>query len=245
MTLSPSSPNISAEMEALSEAERAQVGWVTSAPIDRITFIPLRVGKRKIGDAFQHEAPAFRSGFLSVFERVLRSRFGTQLSQSNGHLLDGNDAVMTALETAVKEVDMSQLATRPTPLRVELPEEAETALAELGGAALFLRAEAHYLGGGTRFVRAAVPVLLTAASAAGGMAAAGSIGSPVFVYTVHGPLPTQDTVVAQAFLVHSETRELLWLGQAMLPRHYKDSGAIDEVARRLAEQVPSAFLKKD
>lgn len=241
-SLSPSSAAVNATLQPLSDVEKQAAGWVTSAPIDRFAVVPVRVGTRQIGKDFQAQAPEFNKNFVSSFQHVMQTRFGQHVSAPHRSSLEGSAAVMGALEAAVKGIDMSQLSARATPLVINLPPEARAAMADIGGAVLFLRAEAYYLGGGARFARVAVPVLLTVAGAAAGASAAHATGAPVYAYNVYGPGPTQDSLVAQAFLVHSQTRELLWFGQAVAAAHYEASGVTEQVASRLAEQVPSAIL---
>jgi len=245
-TLSPSSPIVTARLEPLSDAEKKAAGWVPSASIDRISVVPVRIGTQQIGDTFQPDSPEFRNSFITTFQGVMQRRFGNKSSTASVAALEGNAAVMEALEGAVKGVDMSQLAARPTPVVIDFPAEVRTAMTREGGAVLFVRAEAHYLSGGARFARVAIPILLSAASAAAaGVAAAQASGPSFYPYYILGVAPTQDLVLAQGFLVHAQTRELLWFGQATALAHYEDSGVTSRVAEKLAEQVPAAVLNRN
>ena len=66
---------------------------------------------------------------------------------------------------------------------------------------LLVRTEAHYLGKGAIFARAAVPLLLSAGSAAGGYAAAQSTGASFYTYSIYGGIPSTEGILVHMFLL--------------------------------------------
>ena len=75
----------------------------------------------------------------------------------------------------------------------------------------------------------------------GSAAEAQATGSPGYIYPVFGARPNSDTVRARMFLIHSETRELLWVGQVLMPAYFKHKQVVETTARKAAEQAPTAW----
>ncbi|MGO9199651.1 MAG: hypothetical protein ACLQM8_03820 [Limisphaerales bacterium] len=246
--VSPAAPEIKAELAALTEAQKAELAWFVSPPCRRLTVVPMRVGIKKAGAKGEgleasSDAAGFTSRFLTAFEAAVKRRFGAQAAWAAPAELAGEE-FWQQLARQLNGLNVSMIGFTPAPRRLEFPAAAQASLAALDGAVLLVRAEARYLGAGRLISRAAVPLLLTAGSAAGGYAAAKSAGASFYTYSVFGPPASSDAILVQMFLVHTGTRELMWFGQLLMPQYYKQPQVTENTAARAAEQVPSAFLEK-
>jgi hypothetical protein len=247
--LLPTASEIKADLIPLTDAQKHEQAWFASTPCHRLTVVPVRLGIKKVSSKGEEletssNAAEFTNRFLTTFESKIKARFAQQatlLTQTNL----ASEAFWQQLSRQMKGVRISTIGFTPVPIKLNFPADINAQLDELDGAILFVRVEAHYVGKGAIFMRAAVPILLSAASAAGGMAAAQSAGSPVYVYNVYGGMDTSsDLILVQMFLVHSHTRELMWYGQVAMPAFYELEHVTEKTATKAAEQVPAAFLEK-
>jgi hypothetical protein len=244
--LSLAASEIKAELVPLTEAQKRDLGWFVSPPCRRLTVVPVRMGVQKIGSntnrfAVSPEAEAFTNRFLTAFRTTMSQRFGSQAALAQPAALV-TEAFWQRLAGLMQGISVATIGYTPVPKRLEFMADENASLAALDGAVLLVRAEARYVGGGTVFVRTAIPLLLTAGSAAAGYSVANATGSPSYTYTVFGPAPSSDAVLVQMFLVHSGTHELMWFGQVILPQYFKHPQVTEKAATKAAEQVPAAFL---
>jgi hypothetical protein len=247
--LSPDAPEIKAELAQLTEDEKQKLGWFVSPPCYRLTVVPIRLGIKKVGskaEGFETSSDAtnFTSRFLTAFETTIKQRFGSQAELATPTNLV-SDAVWQELARQVEGINIATVGFTPTPRRLDFTAGENASLADLDGAVLLVRAEAHYMGKGAIFARAAIPILLAAGSAAGGIAVAQSTGASFYTYTAFGAAPSSDVIMVQMFLVHSSTRELMWYGQVIMPQFYKHEQVTERTATKAAEQIPAAFLEKN
>jgi len=246
--LSGESPNIAATLVPFTDSERSQLGWVESGVCDRLTVVPVRVGIRKTGSDSDDldtsaEAEEFRRRFRNTFEPILADRFGTRAMVTRPPMLTGGEA-WEALSGGLEGIRFDQIGYYPVPKRLQLGAAMDSELHALGGAVLFVRVEACYLGSGARTARFAAPLVKTAISDMIGSANPVYTGSDYFayVYTIHGPSDARDTILVDMCLTHSQTSEILWLGRVLLPDWFKRKGVVEDVARRAAAQIPSRFF---
>ena len=246
-SISPMSPMVKAELLPLTDESKRAKGWFVSPPFQRITVVPMRLGKKKVGtqtEALETTADSvdFGQRFMAAFNATLKKRLGMDPVISKESALTSDECWRQLIQN-MENVCPEKVGFYPTPLQMQVPAEISSALASVGDAVLFVRAEAYYLGSGAQFGRVATALLLTAGSAAAGYSVASAAGSPMFMYTAHGPGPSGDAILVQLFLVHAKTRELLWVGQVVNPQYFKIADNIGDTARKAAEQIPGSFLR--
>jgi hypothetical protein len=219
--LSPGASDIKAELVPLTDAQKQELGWFGSPPCRRLTVVPVRLGIQKLGskaDGFEttSDAVSLTNRFLTAFEAMLKQRFGSRAELATPTNLV-TDAFWRQLANQMKGINVATVGFTPTPRRPSFTTGENASLAALDGAVLLVRAEAHYLGKGVIFARAAVPLLLSAGSAAGGYPAAQSTGASFYTYSIYGGLPSSEDILVQRFLLNSSTRELMWYGRRSCP----------------------------
>jgi hypothetical protein len=223
---------------------------VESPPTDFLSVVPLRVGIQEIGQEGKplddsDESKTFRQEFVWKLSRELVKRFGRAAQVNKDVQLTpvAAQTVWSRLDDQMANVRVEKIGYYPQPVRVDVDTRALGIAAKAGAAVVLVRAEAYYLGTGTQIVRAAVPILLTAASAAGGAAVAASAGAPLYVYPVFGPITAnEDAMIAEVYVVHPWTKELLWTGRAAARGHYTNSAVIEGVVTNLVNAIPSRFV---
>lgn len=241
-TISAASPEIQVKLQPLPADDE---NTASSPPLQSIALVPVRVGLRKIGtDGFETTAAAaeFKNNLLKELGASLATRFGDQASIQSGSKEILETKVWAHLEQQVSKIRLEKLGFYPRPVRVDMPEALTSMLGNSSQALLLLRAEGHYLSTGQRVARVAVPLLLTAAGAVAGASVAASNPGASVVYPIFGPGPSQETVLLQVYLVHAQTRELLWYAQVVTPSRFDDEGVTEAVARKTIEQIPGAIL---
>ncbi len=246
--LSLGDSDIKAALVPLTEAQKQELGWFVSPPCRRLTVVPVRLGIQRLGskaEGFEtsSDAVSFTNRFLTVLDATIKQRFGSQAVLTTPTNLV-TDAFWQNLARQMEGINVATIGFTPTPRRLSFTTEENASLTALDGAVLLVRTEAHYLGKGAIFARAAVPLLLSAGSAAGGYAAAQSTGASFYTYSIYGGIPSTEGILVQMFLLHSSTRELMWYGQAFMPQFFKHEQVTENTARKAAEQVPAAFLEK-
>ena len=206
----------------------------------------MRLGIRKRGaktDAFDlsSEAVLFTNRFLTAFEQGVKGRFGERARLATDDQLISEES-WNQLTKQLEGVSISTIGYTPAPRRLNFSAAINAKLAELDGAVLLVRAEAYYLGKGAIFARAAIPLLLSAGSAAAGAAGASASGASSYSYSIYGAPPSSDVILVQMFLVHSQTRELLWYGQVVMPQYFKQEQVTEKTATKAVEQIPAGLL---
>jgi len=242
--VAPDAPGASLRLEPLTAEERKQRGFREAGPAETLFIVPNVVATHKVGAAGFDDATAsraFSDRFLRSLERTLNRRFPSRVQRRDvGEFASTAD--WAELQASLSGNRVEKIGFYPVPVYLKLSAQRQAQVSGIGGAVLFVRAEAYYLGSGARFARAAVPILLMAGSAAAGAAAAGAAGSPVFVYGVYGPAPNQDFLHAQYFLVHAQTGEVMWVGQVDAPAHFENDAAVESVARAIGDGIPQGAL---
>ena len=246
--LSAAAAEIKADLVPLTEAQKQELGWFASPPCRRLTVVPVRMGIQKIGSktdlsAESPDAASFTNRFLTALQAKLKQRFGSQADLAQpADLVTGT--FWQRLARQMEGINVATIGFRPVPKRLGFAETENASLAALDGAVLLVRAEAHYLSGGAVFVRSAIPLLLTAGSAAGSYAVAQSLGASFYTYSVFGVAPSKDAILVQMFLVHSSTRELMWDGRLLMPQYHKHAQVTENTAVEGRRANPGGVLGK-
>lgn len=247
-TLSPAATRITAELQPLSDQEKADRGWMISPPATALTVVPLRVGLHQVGNAaFEStpEATRFRARVVQLLGGALEKRFPGKVAVVDAPAQASEGAAWGALETQISKIRLDKLGCYPVPVRFDIPAGIASAFANANTGVLLVRAEAYYQSSGQRVARAAGPILWSIVSAAAVSTAAQALALPagtIVTYPVFGPSPDRETVLFQMFLVHAQTRELLWYGQLSTQQYFNDDGVIESITLNAADQIPSAYL---
>jgi hypothetical protein len=189
------------------------------------------------------DAATFRSRLVQLLGGALEKRFPGKTTVVDTSAEASDAATWGKLEDQISRIRLEKLGSYPVPVRLDIPAQLGPAFANADAAVLLVRAEAYYLSTGQRVARAAVPILLSLASGAAAGAAAQALPAGTTVtYPVFGPGPDQETVLLQMFLLHAQTRELLWYGQVLTQQYFRDDGVVESITAKAAEQIPSAYL---
>jgi hypothetical protein len=248
-TLTPETSIKNIVLEQLSEQENKKNGFYKSPMTQEMTVIPLRIRVQPLSKKDQKtdnttESLDFKSRMLTSFEKEIRHRFQEKAKIQEVLEWEDENFVQNLLDQ-IKNIRLEKIGYTTFPISLHFDPKDEKYLSSLQGTILFLRGEAWYEGKGKKILKGLLPILLTAGSVSIGYNAAINSGASGFAFNIFGALPSTNTVLLQMFLVHSQTKELLWYGQVLFsPAHFKTPEVIEKTAVQGAKQIPSMFILK-
>lgn len=234
--LFPESSDITATLVPYTQEEFDQESVVRS--FDKIKIVPVRMGVRPSDSKskeleYSNDTKNFSDRFIRAFEEKMRDRFGDQMAIKNDRRF-ANSAYWRELEINLQKIGIEKLDYHPFPPRAKFSHDFDLALEDVGGAILFLRAEASYLTESEKSGRIIGAVAMTVVSMA--------VSSNSPIYTVYSPSLRGDSILAQLFLLNGTTNEVLWFGQVSVEDHFRRKSAVEGIAQKAAMQFPSSFV---
>lgn len=244
--ISVEAPIIKAEMIPLPDADRQ---GITGSRFNKVTVVPARIGIRKIGTSNSEEtlsdfevselATSFRHKFMNTLGDHLKSRFSENITVENNPKLE-TDEFWLDLETVLTGIRPDKIGFYPKPISFEFEPRYSDILSSIGDGVLLIRSEAYYHTTGQHLARGIIPILLTLASR--GVAEQNAQPGQIYQYRTYSSNPSIDSIIVQQLLIDSETKELMWFSQTVLPDNFSREQVTETFASKIASQLPSAFL---
>jgi len=243
----PASPPVLAKLKPVAAGQAS-----ASQECAGIAIAPVRVGPRLISDEggeldSGEEAEEYRDIFCDTFRGTIAEQ-GLKHPPMIKISAEVGAQVWREFEKQMTSHCFERVPYMPERMRLEIPPRVRDLLAESGRYILLMRAEGYYIGGRTRFVRAAAPFVLTAASIAisannpVGSHTSGNATTTTYAFPVFGAMPSEDHIVIQEVLLNPHTQEIEWCGQISAPAYYRKRDAVESLAKLAAELVPDEFL---
>jgi len=237
--------NLNVVLQPLTAEEKQNRGWVESPPCAQVALLPVKVGTQVIGGSFISDPNGpFEREVSTVLRYELEKRLGAVFQSTAVSTTFTNHAgLLQALDEVDKRVpDYMYLKATPDPVTVNVPDDVKRKMRDIGGGILLFKANALYLSTTANALRVGVPLALTVLSAAAGAGGASASGSSYYTYNVYSIAPKSDMIIVQGYLVHSQTCELLWLGQMAVPGSFKKGNATCQAASGVARQLPRGLV---
>jgi len=252
--ISAETPQIKADMVLLPNTD---LNRSTRSKFNKVTVIPARIGIRKVWNPKSGEelpdfevselATGFRRNFMHSLGERLRGRFSENIAVKNSPELE-TDEFWLQVEDILTGIRPDKIGFYPEPVSIEFGTHYSDILSSIGDGVLLIRSEAYYhtKGHTSGLVIGAILMTLAAREAAKQNAKTGANPGETVMYSypVYSVGPSNESIIVQQLLIDSETKELVWFSQTVLPGNFSREGVTETLASKIGSQFPSAFLFK-
>lgn len=238
--VSPASPDINAKLVPVSASKNEKTGLPANQKITAV--IPVRLSLTGIDGAdlpTQTQADFFKETALGGISTSLDEKFSHPIAIEKIEDPIQSEIAWMKLEKSLENVNFDKLPHYSVKPKVEIEDGISKLLKDKSGKVLLLRVEAYYLDKGQRIKKAALPILASIVSGVAAQSSASANNSGSYTYSVFGPPPQKELLVAQMFMIDAGSHELLWVGEASVPENFETQGVILQVTEKLVSRIPA------